>query len=52
MIPIEEISNFPNHHFKVIDDDKMIEIVASIKKIWSDFSSNSKKKKQMVAMKW
>lgn len=31
-IPIEEISNFPNHPFKVIDDEKMLETVASIKK--------------------
>lgn len=32
MIPIEEISDFPNHPFKVRDDEKMIETVASIKK--------------------
>lgn len=32
MIPIDEISNFPNHPFKVRDDEKMIETVASIKK--------------------
>ena len=32
MIPIKDISNFPNHPFQVRDDDKMIETVASIKK--------------------
>lgn len=32
MIPIDEISNFPNHPFKVRDDEKMIETVASVKK--------------------
>lgn len=32
MIPIDEISDFPNHPFKVRDDDKMIETVASVKK--------------------
>ena len=32
MIPIEEITDFPNHPFKVRDDEKMIETVASIKK--------------------
>lgn len=32
MIPIDEISNFPNHPFKVLDDEKMIETVASVKK--------------------
>ena len=32
MIPIEEISDFPNQPFKVRDDEKMIETVASIKK--------------------
>lgn len=32
MIPIKEISNFPNHPFKVRDDEKMIETVASVKK--------------------
>ena len=32
MIPIKDISNFPNHPFKVRDDEKMIETVASIKK--------------------
>lgn len=32
MIPIEEISDFPNHPFKVRDDEKMVETVASIKK--------------------
>lgn len=32
MIPIKEISSFPNHPFKVRDDEKMIETVASIKK--------------------
>ena len=32
MIPIEKISDFPNHPFKVRDDEKMIETVASIKK--------------------
>lgn len=31
MIPIENISNFPNHPFKVKDDEKMMETVASIK---------------------
>ena len=32
MIPINEISNFPNHPFKIKDDEKMIETVASVKK--------------------
>ena len=32
MIPIDEISNFPNHPFKILDDEKMIETVSSIKK--------------------
>ena len=32
MIPIKDISNFPNHPFQVRDDEKMIETVASIKK--------------------
>lgn len=32
MIPIKEISDFPDHPFKVRDDEKMIETVASIKK--------------------
>ena len=32
MIPIKEISNFPNHPFKVREDEKMLETVASIKK--------------------
>lgn len=32
MIPIKEISSFPNHPFKVRDDEKMIETVASVKK--------------------
>lgn len=32
MIPIKDISNFPNHPFQVRDDEKMLETVASIKK--------------------
>ncbi len=32
MIPIKDISNFPNHPFQVRDDDKMLETVASVKK--------------------
>ena len=31
MIPIEELDDFSNHPFKIIDDDKMQETVASIK---------------------
>lgn len=44
MIPIEEISNFPNHPFKVRDDDKMIETVASIKKYGVIFPAIVRKK--------
>lgn len=32
MIPIKDISSFPNHPFHVRDDEKMLETIASIKK--------------------
>ena len=44
MIPIDEISDFPNHPFKVRDDDKMIETVASIKKYGVIFPAIVRKK--------
>lgn len=53
MIPIDEISNFPNHPFKVLDDDKMIETVASVKKHGVIFPAIVRKKEdgsyEMVA---
>ena len=53
MIPIDEISNFPNHPFKVLDDEKMIETVASVKKHGVIFPAIVRKKKdgsyEMVA---
>lgn len=53
MIPIDEISNFPNHPFKVLDDEKMIETVASIKKHGVIFPAIVRKKEdgsyEMVA---
>lgn len=45
MIPIDEISNFPNHPFKVLDDEKMIETVASVKKHGVIFPAIVRKKK-------
>jgi len=44
MIPINQITSFPNHPFKVRDDEKMMETVESVKR--SYFSSNSKKEKR------
>ena len=32
MIPINQITSFPNHPFKVRDDEKMMETVESVKK--------------------
>lgn len=32
MIPLDNISDFPNHPFQVRDDEKMLETVASVKK--------------------
>ena len=53
MIPIDEISNFPNHPFKVLDDEKMIETVASVKKHGVIFPAIVRKKEdgsyEMVA---
>lgn len=53
MIPIDEISNFPNHPFKVLDDEKMIETVASIKQHGVIFPAIVRRKEdgsyQMVA---
>lgn len=45
MIPINQITSFPNHPFKVRDDRKMMETVESDKKRGVIFR-NSKKEKR------
>lgn len=53
MIPINQITSFPNHPFKVRDDEKMMEIVESVKKRGVIFPAIVRKKKdgtyEMVA---
>lgn len=53
MIPINQITSFPNHPFKVRDDEKMMETVESVKKIGVIFPAIVRKKKdgtyEMVA---
>lgn len=51
MIPIKDISNFPNHPFQVRDDEKMLETVASIKKHGVLYPAIVRKRK-MELMKW
>lgn len=53
MIPINQITSFPNHPFKVRDDEKMMETVESVKKRGIIFPAIVRKKKdgtyEMVA---
>ena len=53
MIPINQITSFPNHPFKVRDDEKMMETVESVKKRGVIFPAIVRKKKdgtyEMVA---
>ena len=53
MIPINQITSFPNHPFKVRDDEKMMETVESVKKRGIIFPAILRKKKdgtyEMVA---
>ncbi len=53
MIPINQITSFPNHPFKVRDDEKMVETVESVKKRGVIFPAIVRKKKdgtyEMVA---
>lgn len=53
MIPINQITRFPNHPFKVRDDEKMMETVESVKKRGVIFPAIVRKKKdgtyEMVA---
>lgn len=45
MIPINQITSFPNHPFKVRDDEKMMETVESVKKRGIIFPAIVRKKK-------
>lgn len=53
MLPINQITSFPNHPFKVRDDEKMMETVESVKKRGIIFPAIVRKKKdgtyEMVA---
>lgn len=53
MIPVNQITSFPNHPFKVRDDEKMMETVESVKKRGVIFPAIVRKKKdgtyEMVA---
>lgn len=46
MIPINQITSFPNHPFKVRDDEKMMETVESVKKRGVIFPAIVRKKKE------
>lgn len=42
-IPIDQIDDFPDHPFKVIDDEDMLNLTESIKGVWDNYSCYRKK---------